>query len=223
MSRTTRYDGLGLMSDAPIHIIGTGAIGRQVALTLAIMGWPGQITLYDFDTVEDVNLGTQGFAEQDLGKEKIDAVSEAMKLANPAVQVRGVGGRITPGRLSHMTGVIFACVDSMKTRKMIVDNSGVGTELLLDARMAAEVFTVLAIYDEATAKQYEDGWFSDADAHDGACTARSTYYCANISAGFMIAQLTKYTRGIPLEADVRLDLLGMGLMVSLPKELPDDR
>jgi len=213
MARTSRYEDLGLMNETEIHVIGVGAIGRQVALTLAIMGWPGKIHIYDFDTVEDVNLGTQGFAPSELEGQKVYATQKAMHYMNPDCDVECHEGRVTKMGLRKLKGgYVFSCVDSMATRQMIYENAE--PELFLDARMAAEVFTVLAVYSQATSDMYSEGLFTDDEAFQGACTAKSTYYCANISAGFMIAQMTKFVRGFPIEADVRLDLAAMGIITS---------
>ena len=55
-------------------VIGVGAIGRQVALQLAAMGVPW-LQLVDPDTVEAVNLGCQGYLEEDLGKPKVETTA----------------------------------------------------------------------------------------------------------------------------------------------------
>src|ERR1051325_794492 len=60
------------LQDCPVAIIGVGAIGRQVALQLAVMG-VGPLTLIDHDTVEAVNLGAQGYLDDDLGRPKVEA------------------------------------------------------------------------------------------------------------------------------------------------------
>ena len=217
MSRTARYESLNLMDDKPIHVIGVGAIGRQVAVTLAIMGWPGEVHIYDFDTVEEVNLGTQGFMPKWLGSPKVEATLQDVRDINPECQLHIHNGRIGMNVVRNMEGVVFCCVDSMETRQQVFQNlNSFGPEsvdLFLDARMSSEVFDIWAAYDEATKEQYNEGWFPDSEANQDTCTARSTYYCANVAAGFMIAQLTKHTRGIPLESNVRLDMTGMGTTV----------
>jgi hypothetical protein len=48
--------------------------------------------------------------------------------------------------------------------------------------------------------------FATDQAHTGPCTARSTIHCANVAAGPMTAQLTKWLRGMAVDADVQLNL-----------------
>ncbi len=51
------------------------------------------------------------------------------------------------------------------------------------------------------------------EAFVGPCTAKTTIYCANIAAGLMIGQFTKYPRQLPLEADIQMNLLASELSV----------
>jgi len=50
------------------------------------------------------------------------------------------------------------------------------------------------------------------EAHATPCTARSTIYCANIAAGFMLAQFTKYL--LPVVHDIQVNLLASEINVS---------
>ena len=56
-------------------VIGVGAIGRQVALQLACVGTP-RLELIDFDTVEPVNVTTQGYSASDVGVSKVVATAQ---------------------------------------------------------------------------------------------------------------------------------------------------
>src|SRR4051794_26055639 len=63
-------------------VIGVGAVGRQVALQLAVLG-AVRMDLFDPDTVETVNLATQGYYPRDLGCSKVMATGEMCRLLNP--------------------------------------------------------------------------------------------------------------------------------------------
>ncbi len=62
----------------------------------------------------------------------------------------------------------------------------------LEPRISAEVLRVITAGDEQSRKPYPQTLFSAQEAHIGPCTAKTTIYCANIAAGFMLAQFTKY-------------------------------
>ena len=62
-------------------IIGVGAIGRQVALQLTAMGIPGQ-QFIDFDVVEDSNIASQSYLEDDLTRPKVQATADLRQQIN---------------------------------------------------------------------------------------------------------------------------------------------
>ena len=64
------------LENLAVTVIGVGAIGRQVALQLASLG-VRRLQLIDFDTVDETNLTTQGYARRDLALPKVEAVYAA--------------------------------------------------------------------------------------------------------------------------------------------------
>ena len=69
------------------------------------------------------------------------------------------------------------------------------------------VCRILTVRNKKDHTYYEGTLFSDAEAFQGACTAKTTLYCANVAAGFMVAQLTKMFREIPYDKDVQVNIL----------------
>jgi molybdopterin/thiamine biosynthesis adenylyltransferase len=63
-----------------------------VALQLAAMGVP-TLQLIDFDTVEAVNLASQGYLLDDLGRSKVRATAEMCRLIYPDVAITQVEDR----------------------------------------------------------------------------------------------------------------------------------
>jgi sulfur carrier protein ThiS adenylyltransferase len=187
-----------------VTVIGVGSIGRQVALQLAAMGLPA-IQLIDPDSVEAANLGCQGYRMDDLGQVKVAATADLCHQLHPAMDIQMLHERF---RKSMDTGTaIFCCVDSIETRRFIWRAVRDHAAFFTDGRMSAEVLRVLTACDLTTRRHYPTTLFPGAEAHAGPCTARSTIYCANIAAGLMVAQFAKFIRGLPVEADIQLNLL----------------
>ena len=140
----------------PVLVVGVGAIGRQVALQLAVMG-VGCLTLIDHDQVEPVNLGAQGFREQDLGKYKVEATAELIAELNTQVKV------VTQARRFHRSEdcaeVVFCCVDSIETRGHIFRAVKERVRLLIDGRMSAESLRVLTVCSSDGLKYYPQTLF----------------------------------------------------------------
>ena len=72
---------------------------------------------------------------------------------------------------------------------------------------------ILTACDTESRRHYPTTLFHAEEAFVGACTAKTTIYCANIAAGLMIVQFTKYLRQLPVEADLQLNLLASELSV----------
>ena len=185
-------------------IIGVGAIGRNVAIQMAAIGAP-RLHLIDFDTVEETNVVTQGFFQEDIGKKKVEATADFCKRINPEIKVTTKDGRWS--RIGVHGNVIFCCVDNMDVRKKIWDTIGMSSELFIDGRMSAESLRVLAADTPENKEYYPSTLFTQEEAYEGSCTARSTTFCANIAAGFLVSNFAKWLRGFMLEPDVMLNLL----------------
>jgi sulfur carrier protein ThiS adenylyltransferase len=193
-----------------VSIIGVGAVGRQVALQLAAIG-AGRIELIDFDHVGVENLAVQGFLEEDLGEPKVQATGRLCRRINSDIEIVE---RLDRFRSRHWPGdVVFNCVDSIETRARIWRALRQRVSLLVDTRMAAEVVRVLTVSDEASARHYGTTLFAGSEAYRGACTARSTLYCAQLAASLAVAQLGKFLRQLPMEADMSLNILTAELSV----------
>jgi len=185
-------------------VIGVGAIGRQVALQLASIGGR-KIQLVDFDTVEPTNITTQGYWASDLGQQKVIATRAAILAIDPAIEVDTIADRY---RSSVPIGeVVLCCVDSISARAAIWRSAGPRCQFWADGRMSGEVIRVLTAVDAAGKQHYPTSLFAQAEAHTGRCTAQSTIYTANIAAGLMLHQFTRWLRGLPIDQDMLLNLL----------------
>lgn len=190
-------------------IIGTGAIGRQVALQLAAAG-QRRIRLFDHDTVEIPNLGPQGFMEEDVGKSKVEAVAALMNQMNYDLDVETIQRRI--GAEDEVGEILFVCVDSIATRREIYENYKDRVQLFIDARMAAETIRIIAACDPESFNYYPETLFEGNEAFQGACTAKSTIFCSNIAAGLMVGQYSKWLRDFPLDRDYLVNLLSLEII-----------
>ncbi len=80
--------------------------------------------------------------------------------------------------------------------------------------MSAEVIRVLTAVDDISRRHYPCTFFTAEEAHAAPCTARSTIFTANIAAGLMLEQFTRWLRRLPLDADLSLNLLSSELTVA---------
>ena len=198
------------MLDCKATVIGVGAIGRQVALQLAAIGVP-HLQLVDFDKVEISNLATQGYLQKDIQRPKIDVTAEFTREMNHDLNVEVIFERFK--RSTPVGNCVFACVDSIVIRKLIWDSVKDKVNFYCDGRMSAEVLRVITACDEKSREYYPQTLFTADQAQVGPCTAKTTIYCANIAAGFMLAQFTKYLRLLPVDSDIQINLLALEINV----------
>jgi len=191
-------------------VIGVGAIGRQVALQLSAMGIPW-LQMIDHDKVEWSNLASQGYLEGDMGQLKVNATLELCWRINAASQIHAVPERFR--RSMEIGNVVFCCVDRIDVRRLIWESVKDKVSFFVDGRMSAEVLRILSACDDESRKHYPTTLFRPDEAFVGPCTAKTTIYCANIAAGLMVAQFTKYLRQLPVDADIQFNLLASELSV----------
>jgi sulfur carrier protein ThiS adenylyltransferase len=197
-----------------VLVIGVGAIGRQVALQLAALGAP-RLTLFDDDIVQPENLAPQGYWPDDLNRQKVEATAALCRRIYPAILVNPVAQRFKRSTLRERNlenePIVFCCVDSITTRRLIWETCRALASLFIDGRMSAEVVRVLAVNEHLSDRHYEQTLFAAEEAFAGSCTARSTIYTASIAAGLMVQQFTKWLRQLPVDADFTLNLLATEL------------
>lgn len=170
----------------PVNIIGAGAIGSWTALALAKMGFTN-MTIWDHDEVDIVNMSSQFYRHQDIGRGKA---------ASLAVLVQDfTGGECVPLAVPEkwtgmkMRGIVVMAVDSMEVRKQIYEahKGHLPCDWLIDARMGAEVALLYTMNPNSTDDQraYENTLYTDAEAVQERCTAKSTTYCALVLSGLV--------------------------------------
>jgi sulfur carrier protein ThiS adenylyltransferase len=187
-----------------LTVIGIGAIGRQVSLQLAAMG-ARHIQLIDFDLVEPTNVTTQAYLAADIGHPKVDATATAIHQIEPDIELSLINDRYRP-RIT-VGEAIFCCVDSISSRAAIWRSVSGRCQFWCDGRMLAEVIRVLTVAEEQGRRHYPQTLFASREAQTGRCSAQSTIYTANIAAGLMLHQFSRWLRGLPVDPDISLNLL----------------
>ena len=198
------------LADLSVSVIGVGAIGRQVALQLACLGVP-RLTLVDFDLVEPTNVTTQGYATADVGQPKVAATAAAVRAIDPAIEVNTIEDRYRPSL--DVGEVVFCCVDSISARAAIWHSAGRRCRFWGDGRMLGEVIRILSVADTQGRSHYPTTLFAQEQAETGRCTAKGTAYTANIAAGLLLHQFSRWLRGLPIEPDQTLNLLAAELAI----------
>lgn len=188
-----------------IHIIGCGATGSKVVIALAKLGIPGnRIHVWDYDIVEQHNIGNQYFGIPDIGKKKVDAAFSNVK------RETGIEIVIHPERFvdQKISGYVFLLTDTMSSRKEIWENSlkfNTEISLVIETRMGIDLMRTYCI--ETTNPDTIDAWESslceDDDAEVSACGGRTSIGpTADILAASAVWQFMKaYAKKYEIKGD----------------------
>lgn len=168
----------------PIHLIGCGGIGSWTALTLAKMGC-SNIHVYDDDEVEEHNVASQFFSDDQLEMLKTDALAvNVEKFTNMKLHLH-----INEEEKDINEGLVILAVDSLDARRELSEIFKEKNIFIIDGRMGglqAEIYC-------RNSKDYIIGDKEEAD-HEP-CTAKAiSFNCEYI--GSMIANFVRlYIKG----------------------------
>ena len=192
--------------ETPIHIVGCGGIGSFAALALAKLGC-SHLHLYDDDGVEEHNVPNQLFRLADVGRPKVEALSEILEAftgTHPRPHLQRV-------EMERLQGIVVSGVDSMATRKNLwwkAVRHRAGIPLYLDGRLGAEVCRLYAIRpaDPDDIRCYEHTLYDDTQAAPVSCTAAAIIYTGFAIASLIADQVKKFATGEPVAREILYDL-----------------
>lgn len=198
--------------DTPVTVLGCGATGSWLVLQLAKLGITN-ITVYDFDHVEEHNVPNQLFGIQDIGKSKVEALKEHV-LAQTGLEIKAKEEKFTHGRLK---GYVFVMVDSMTARKDIFETSikaKSNVKLMIEPRMGlneGRIYNVIPT-DSTHCRRWEECWYPDSEAEVSACgTSQSVITTAILTASICVRQLINHVNNVELDNEILLDVMYNGI------------
>lgn len=99
------------IADGRVLLIGVGGIGCAAAAYLASSG-VGHITVCDFDTVDETNLGRQVlYAQGHIGELKAEVAATRLRKINPAIEVEVISERLTGDALVAAVAAVDVVLD----------------------------------------------------------------------------------------------------------------
>jgi len=184
--------------DDPILIIGAGGIGSTTAMVLAKMGC-NNMTVIDYDKVEEHNINSQLYGPDDRGFFKVNALKKNVELLS-GVDINVSTDKITDSIPKGFRIVILA-VDSVDSRKDIVRAVGKDFELLIDGRMGGEVVD-LYTFTPYTIDDFEKTLPTEEEITYEICTGKAIAY-NTFTIGSWIGNIVKrFTKGEKIERNI---------------------
>ena len=130
---TNRYDrqirlaqiglaGQTTLANSHALIVGLGGLGSPASLYLAAAG-VGQLTLVDFDVVEETNLQRQiVHRQQTVGMSKVESAKQTLAAVNPHISINTINAFLSPEKLLELcqqADVVVDCTDNGFSRTAI--------------------------------------------------------------------------------------------------------
>lgn len=180
-----------------VLIGGAGGIGSWLTMFLVRAGF--KPVVYDFDTIEEHNLGGQLFTRNNIGRYKVDAL-QVMISDYCGKHLDTISGPFTENSMSHH--FMFSAFDNMEARKTMFNvwkqsfANAVVKPLFIDGRLLMEQLQIFCVTPE-TADAYErEHLFLDSEVEDAPCTMKQTSHAAAMIASHMTGFFTNHMTNI---------------------------
>lgn len=192
--------------DIPINIIGVGATGSWLALSLAKLGIT-DIAVWDYDKIEEHNIANQAFLPHQIGQFKVDALADLILQATGST-IYKVNDKVVHQRMS---GIVFLMVDSMEGRKQIWQNCiklKSAVKHLIEPRMGLDMGRIYNIdpVNMRHIEEYENTYYTDEEAELSACgNSMSVISSAMAVTSWCTRQLINYVNGEDMDNEILID------------------
>ena len=172
-------------------VIGAGAIGSFVVMTLSKMG-AKNITVYDDDKIEDHNFANQMHPKEMMGELKVDSL-RMVALSFGDCLIAPMQERWTKDN-AHQGDIIISAVDNMDVRKELYEYYKDKCEFFIDGRMGGQLYKVYGVdtKNENAKKFYEQTLYPQGEAVPDRCGEKSIIYTVLGVSGAMLSQIKRY-------------------------------
>jgi hypothetical protein len=182
-------------SDAPFYLPGVnvtlgglGGIGSWLSLLLNRLEC--KIYAYEYDTVDETNMGGQLYSLNQVGKTKFEASLENAKYFANEKSMESLG-KFTES--SFVTPITFSAFDNMLARKLMFQKwrSLNDREIFIDGRMNMQNGQIFVVK-KGQENDYIETLFDDSEVEDQPCSAKATSHSGAFIASLMTAAYTNY-------------------------------
>ncbi|MDO8408060.1 MAG: ThiF family adenylyltransferase [bacterium] len=161
--------------NARVDVVGCGAVGSRIAMEVGKLG-VSNLHLWDGDIVEGHNIANQLYALADIGRPKVEALTEAISAAT------GLSPMVHCAHIEQpqiLGDVVFLAVDTMAARRAIFRDClhlKFTTKVVIEVRMGVEEVRVYGFNPRSRAEvlAWKKTLVDDDVTVESACGARTT-------------------------------------------------
>jgi molybdopterin/thiamine biosynthesis adenylyltransferase len=190
----------------PVMIGGAGGIGSWLAFFLAKIGYSPIV--YDFDIIEEHNLGGQLFRQKDVGSYKVGALQKIIE------DFCGDNISTSTDAIDSMSPAhhyCFSAFDNMKARKDLFAAwqrsiphalaNGI-VPVFIDGRLEIEQLQIFCVTPDNQEK-YLEHLFDDSEVEDAPCSMKQSSHTAAMIASLMSAFFTNHITNVYAKQIIR--------------------
>lgn len=183
---------------------GAGGISSWLCLFLTRAGFT--VHVYDFDTFEEHNMGGQFCRATDVGKPKVDALSQSIKEYCAEQHIFTYNEKYTAQSMTHK--YVFAGFDNIEARKVMFskwrkEHGSDPTAIYIDGRLQPEALEIFCIRGGTTPENivefetYErEHLFDDSEVDEAPCSFKQTTHAAAMIASHMVGFFTNHISNV---------------------------
>ncbi len=182
---------------------GAGGIGSWTALALSRVG--ADVYIYDFDRVEEHNMGGQLYRSSDKGLYKTEAINRTIQdYCSNSINTLGI---YEEGSMT--SEIMISAFDNMSARKLMFDawvNSNEYDEkkkLFIDPRMSAETMQIYCLNSKERIDKYVKELFDDDAVPSEPCSFKSTSHTGMLIGSLITGIICNHVANISSEDDMR--------------------
>ena len=185
-----------------LKIFGAGSIGSVLAVQAAKVGFKN-IEVFDYDTVDEDNIGSQEFSIKHIGMKKTEAIQLLLQ-ENYGVEISVIDGKIDENtEVTPENNTIYFCAfDSLEARKMLWDKMKAFPIVWGEARIGRDrqryYFVDLRETNEKWLAEYEKLLDPNGPRTELSCGEKGTYPSNAEIVGKITRQLVNIAEGNPL-------------------------
>lgn len=186
-----------------VLIGGAGGIGSWLALLANRAGFVPMV--YDFDTYESHNMGGQLCKVSDIGKPKVEALQDSVKLFC-GNEIYIFNEKYSENSMTHRW--VFAGFDNMEARRFMFEKwksvyANDAEAIFIDGRLLAEQIQIYCVTPKNMDRYEKYALFSDSEVEEAPCTMKQTSHVAAMIASFMVAFFTNHITNVRANSEVR--------------------
>lgn len=182
---------------------GAGGIGSWLSVLLARAGY--QPMVFDFDIIEEHNIGGQLYGKSSMNKKKVDAL-QSFILDYCDMDIEVFDEKYNDSSIT--AEYVFAAFDNMKARSDMFENwykvnKDNPNAIFIDGRLTMEQLQIFCVTPDKADEYRNDHLFDDAEVEEAPCTMKQTSHSAAMIASMMVSFFTNHFTNVRQEKKVR--------------------